>query len=141
VTSGVTGARQLAAKLRAIGNAPTAAVRRKARGDALRPILVGAEMNLRANGSVITGKLLRGLRIVQTGRNETRFGQVGDHEPVAHLVEYGTAPHWQPNYRGGWMHPGARPYPFARPAFESHKDEAVKIYVQQLWKAIQAAAR
>jgi hypothetical protein len=141
VAAGVSGTKQLSRKLRDIANAPTASVRKAARAAALQPINDQAALNLRANGSVITGKLLNGLRVVQTGRNETRFGQVGRHEPVAHLVEFGTAPHWQPRYRGGWMHPGARPYPFARPAFEQHKDLAVKIYVEHLWKEIQRQAR
>lgn len=44
---------------------------------------------------------------------------------TAHLVEFGTAPHWQPNYMGGFMHPGARPKPFFRPAFETTKDESI----------------
>jgi len=40
---------------------------------------------------------------------------------IAHLVEFGTAPHAQP--RRGIMHPGARPKPFFRPAFDSTKGE------------------
>ena len=139
--SGVIGDRDLAAKLRSIAAAPTVAVRKKAREAALQPILEEAQFRLQSNGSVITGKLLRGLRITTLNRNETRFGQTGDHEPVAHLVEYGTSPHWQPNYRGGWMHPGARPYPFVRPAFESSKEEGVRIYANEIWKAIAAKAR
>jgi hypothetical protein len=38
---------------------------------------------------------------------------------LGHLVEWGTAPHWQPRRRGGIMHPGARPRPFATPAYET----------------------
>lgn len=38
---------------------------------------------------------------------------------IAHLVEFGTAPHAQP--RRGIMHPGARPKPFFRPAFDATK--------------------
>ena len=40
---------------------------------------------------------------------------------IAHLVEFGTAPHAQPNR--GIFHPGARPKPFFRPAFEMTKSE------------------
>lgn len=36
---------------------------------------------------------------------------------IAHLVEFGTAPHDQPNR--GVRHPGARPKPFFRPAFDT----------------------
>lgn len=42
---------------------------------------------------------------------------------IAHLVEFGTAPHAQP--RRGIMHPGARPKPFFRPAFETTKGETM----------------
>lgn len=43
---------------------------------------------------------------------------------IAHLVEFGTAPHAQP--RRGIMHPGARPFPFFRPAFEATKETTVR---------------
>lgn len=42
---------------------------------------------------------------------------------IAHLVEFGTAPHAQP--RRGIMHPGARPKPFIRPAFDATKGEVM----------------
>jgi hypothetical protein len=42
---------------------------------------------------------------------------------IAHLLEFGTAPHDQP--RRGIRHPGARPFPFFRPAFETTKEGAI----------------
>ena len=46
----------------------------------------------------------------------------------AHLVEFGTAPHATGRGgMGGRMHPGARPKPFMRPAYESKKHEAVEV--------------
>lgn len=56
---------------------------------------------------------------------------------IGHLVEFGTAPHAQPNL--GIMHPGARPHPFFRPAFESTKDEAVAIVGRNVWSRISAS--
>lgn len=44
---------------------------------------------------------------------------------LAHLVEFGTKPHFQKRFRGGFNHPGARPSPFFRPAFESSKHEVL----------------
>jgi HK97 gp10 family phage protein len=44
---------------------------------------------------------------------------------IAHLVEFGTAPHAQP--RRGIMHPGARPKPFFRPAFDASKGGVFKL--------------
>lgn len=55
---------------------------------------------------------------------------------IAHLVEYGTAPHYQP--RRGVMHPGARPYPFFRPAFESTKRETVDRLSAVTWARIRS---
>lgn len=57
---------------------------------------------------------------------------------LAHLVEFGTAPHWQPNRRQ--MHPGARPKPFATPAFESTKSEVVAGLGKRTWSLIAGAA-
>ncbi len=56
---------------------------------------------------------------------------------LAHLVEYGTAPHWQPNRFGGIWHPGARQLPFFRPAFESKKHDAVTILAAGIWDLIE----
>jgi hypothetical protein len=58
---------------------------------------------------------------------------------IAHLVEYGTAPHFQPNFRGGWNHPGAAPRPFFRPAFESTKDRVVKEVADRTWLQIRGS--
>lgn len=57
---------------------------------------------------------------------------------LAHLVEFGTAPHLQPKRR--IMHPGARPKPFATPAFESTKDETVATLGRKTWDLIERAA-
>lgn len=56
---------------------------------------------------------------------------------IAHLVEYGTAPHFQP--KRNRMHPGARPYPFFRPAFESKKQDVVGSLSNRTWARIRAA--
>lgn len=56
---------------------------------------------------------------------------------IGHLVEFGTAPHWQP--RRGIMHPGARPKPFFRPAFEENKNSAGSIVARAAWARIQAS--
>ena len=55
---------------------------------------------------------------------------------IAHLVEFGTAPHAQP--ARGILHPGARPYPFARPAYEAKKLETLRRVGPGLWAIIAA---
>lgn len=57
---------------------------------------------------------------------------------LAHLVEFGTAPHWQP--KRNRLHPGARPKPFATPAFEETKDDAVALLGRKTWALISGAA-
>lgn len=53
---------------------------------------------------------------------------------LAHLVEFGTAPHWQP--RRGRMHPGARAKPFFRPAFEAEKEGVAAHIGRRVWEQI-----
>lgn len=53
---------------------------------------------------------------------------------IAHLVEFGTAPHWQPGR--GVMHPGAKPEPFARPAFEETKEDVAMAVGRFAWDRI-----
>lgn len=58
---------------------------------------------------------------------------------LAHLVEFGTAPHAQPNR--GIMHPGARPFPFFRPAFEETKEGVGMSVGASVWTRISSAIR
>lgn len=60
---------------------------------------------------------------------------------IAHLVELGTAPHWQPRWRGGWMHPGARPKPFMRPAYDAHRNTVPEIFGRKVWESIVGSIR
>lgn len=59
---------------------------------------------------------------------------------LAHLVEFGTAPHFQKNFRGGWMHPGARPRPFFRPAFDAKKNTVLDRIVSRARARLLTAA-
>lgn len=59
---------------------------------------------------------------------------------IAHLVEFGTSPHWQPHYRGGWMHPGARRKPFFRPAFEAEKNRSLSVFATMAFDIINRKA-
>lgn len=59
---------------------------------------------------------------------------------LAHLVEFGTAPHFQPKFKGGFMHPGARAQPFFRPAFDTKKADVMATLGRRAWMRILAAA-
>lgn len=59
---------------------------------------------------------------------------------LAHLVEFGTAPHFQPRFKKGFHHPGARPHPFFRPAFDAQKDNVIATLSRRAWQRISTAA-
>lgn len=75
-----------------------------------------------------TGKVFREFWVSLTKRARS----------IGHLVELGTAPHWQPLRKR--MHPGARPHPGMAPAFEEKKSETVALVGSGTWALIQRAA-
>lgn len=113
---------------------------------ALGPVLTSAKANLAANGSVESGRLLRILTI-KRDRESSRplaprylVGPDGSdsHYRTAHLVEFGTAPHWQANVQR--MHPGARAKPFLRPAYEAARAAVVDTFSALIGPAIEKQA-
>jgi HK97 gp10 family phage protein len=147
---GVTGGTQLAAAFRQLGRNPTLAARRKARQAAGKVIAEAAKLQLEANDSIRTGALRQSLRVAEDEgkRNRTLVGVANGHfaknqkpSSYSHLVEFGTAPHWQPNRFGGIMHPGARPKPFLRPAYEQNIEAAAGAYFLVMKGEIEAAAK
>lgn len=130
----VTGAKDVASVLRQIARTPTSAEAKKARKKALQPMLDATKRNLASNRSVITGALSRALGLADKDKRTTALGPIRGkrHSTVAHLVEFGTRPHFQPRRLGGIYHPGARPKPFMRPAFESHRIEAMEILAKEI---------
>ena len=99
---------------------------------ALQPIKLAAQRNLGNStptnyrgvpGGLEYGELAKSLTIRKVKRAPK--GQIQHHVTAsgkgvgkAHLVEFGTEPHWQP--RRGVMHPGAKAFPFLTPAYEAH---------------------
>lgn len=73
-------------------------------------------------------------------KREYRMGARGRARRVLHLLEFGTAPHWQENFRGGFMHPGARPKPAMVPAYEEGKGDIPELFGRELWLYIHAKA-
>lgn len=147
---GVAGADELIQTFRELGKTPTAAQRRKARFAALEPIKAEAAANLDRNRSVVTGALKAALTITDSDEKPNRSvlgikkGIINGQSPssTAHLVEFGTRPHFQPNRFGGIMHPGARPKPFMRPAAETAMGKAKDAYAESLIEqVVEAAAR
>lgn len=131
--SKVTGYRETARALRKVANRPKQVVS-KASQKALRPMLATTKANLRKNKSYHRGVLSRSMRIRMLKSSSTlsqwQLTATGRGVGIAHLVEGGSKPHWQP--KRGVMHPGARPKPFLEPAFFAHDQEAVQIMAKEL---------
>ncbi|RWN33433.1 HK97-gp10 family putative phage morphogenesis protein [Mesorhizobium sp.] len=142
----VRGARETSRALRELAKqvaVPLSATSRFA----LQPTLKQAKANARALPlKEKTGTLAASLVIKQKPRTskvnptfqvgpdsgvqrQTAFGL---RKPVkyAHLVEFGTAPHYQPGR--GVVHPGTAPRPFLTPAFHSTKEEVVKRFGKKI---------
>lgn len=131
--SKVSGFRETARALRRAAQFPRKQVSTASR-KALRPMLAKAKANLKGQGSYHRGVLFRSMRIRKLKSSSAVSNWViaptGRGVGIAHLVEGGTRPHWQPNR--GIMHPGAKAKPFLEPAFFDHDDDAVRILTHEL---------
>lgn len=147
-TGKVRGARALQATLEEMSRRPKVATINKASREALQPMKQEIERQARPRRQrgkkrPKGGHLDEGIRIQHVkkgGGRRKRTTKLGPGTPravrIAHLVELGTAPHWQPNRNGGQWHPGARPYPFMRPAFEATQDEVLQEFEEAIWRGI-----
>lgn len=131
--SRVTGYRQTARAIRKVAQYPRKQVSAASR-KALTPMLRKTKANLKAQGSYHRGVLSRSMRIRKlkssTSVSNWVIAATGRGIGIAHLVEGGTRPHWQP--KRGVMHPGAKAKPFLEPAFFDHDDDAVRIMAMEL---------
>ncbi len=139
----VVGAEELSRNLKALGKSIGARHIDPAMRAALKPILKTAKEkaiprrqahttngeHLDQNLVIVPGEMQSSTRRVQ------RVSATGRAMKIAHLVELGTLPHWQPNR--GIMHPGARPYPFLRPAVDEHADETIVLPGKELCKRVE----
>lgn len=141
--SKVTGDRELIARMKLISSAVAGRPLDQLCGETLDPMKVETIANARVLRQPGTnpkgGHLDQGVvvaRVLSKGKGYRRFWLSFRNRAryIAHLVEYGTAPHFQP--RRGIMHPGARQKPFIRPAFDSKGPEALKIFSQGAWNLI-----
>lgn len=119
--------------------------------ESLKPMLVDAKANLRTvkasryvpGPNVVTRQLVRGLvarlKSKKAGETVHVVGAQGKAIKSAHLVEFGTDPHWQPKRK--IMHPGAQPFPFMTPAFEKNRASSVRIFNKSIIHAMEALAR
>lgn len=153
----VTGDRQLANALRELSKGVPISTIDKAARDSMNPMLLDAKANAkrqrnyigkypgfpqpkspRAGGHVDQGIIFG--RDKTSTRTKRRFtlGATGRARKLLHLLEFGTMPHWQPRFKGGFQHPGAKARPVMTPAYESHADDVEMRFGQSLWVALRA---
>ncbi|RWN51388.1 MAG: HK97 gp10 family phage protein [Mesorhizobium sp.] len=142
----VRGARETSRALRELAKVVSVPINATSRF-ALQPTLKAAKANVRALPlKERTGTLAASLVIKPKPRSSKlnptfqvgpdasakRGTQYGKRSPVryAHLLEFGTAPHYQP--KRGVVHPGARPYPFLTPAYFATRDEVVNRFGKKI---------
>lgn len=144
----VRGDKEAAAALRRLRSAVNQSIMNRAGEESLKPMAEQTRANARVLRQPHTpkgGHLDEGVAVARrpaSGRGKVVLwlGFSRRARKIAHLVEFGTRPHFQPNYRGGWMHPGARPKPFLRPAYEARKREAIEIFAKRIGDVIRTAA-
>ncbi len=155
--SGVSGHQELIANLRELAKGPTEAEIDQAAQKSLRPMLMKTKDRLktarnfagkhpgfpqprspRSGGHVDEGIVVRKMKVGGKGKRSYRLGATKRSRYLLHLVEFGTAPHFQPNFRGGWMHPGARAHPALLPSFDEESGKVPQVFGQEIWAKMSA---
>lgn len=131
----ISGGRQLAEFLQRLPVKMEKNVMRAALGAGAAAMRAPAK----ANVPVKSGKLRRSIKVstsVKNGWVTAKLKAGGKLAPHAHLVEYGTRPHKILPKKAGALtvggnvvrevdHPGAKPHPFMRPAFDGYSPAAI----------------
>lgn len=124
-------------------------VRGALRAGATKELLQEARAILLQNGSVRTGTLMVGLKVVTSSKGGVVTSSVkatGKHAFVAHWLEYGVGAH-AIAAKGGMLsflgifaksvwHPGFRPKPFMRPALDHSGQAAVVATAEYMRKRL-----
>ena len=142
MASRVKGHRELSRNLRQLARFVERPIAEAQRAS-LKPILATSRKNLKANGSYLTGETSRSMAI-RTPRTRAKgikralIGATGKGRGKAHLIEFGTDPHWQPKRKV--LHPGAKAAPFLTPAYETHRHDAMEIFGKRIGEAMERQA-
>ncbi|WPE19960.1 hypothetical protein [Shinella zoogloeoides] len=153
--SGVTGDKELVANLRELAKGFTPAEIDAAATQSLRPMLAKTKNRLkkarnfvgkypgfpqpkvpRSGGHVDEGIVVRKQRVQRKNKRSYRLGATRRSRYLLHLVEFGTAPHFQPNFRGGWQHPGARAHPSLIPSFDEEASKVPGTFGRLIWSTM-----
>lgn len=138
--SGVTGDKELIATLRELAKGPTPAEIDAAARDAMAPMLSKTKDRFKTARNYVGkwkgfpqpktprsgGHVDEGIAFRKSGKQggKKRYYRLGGTRRaryLLHLLEFGTQSHFQPRFRGGWMHPGARAHPSLIPSYDEEK--------------------
>lgn len=153
--SGVTGDKELVANLRELAKGPSAAEVDSAAAQSLQPMLLKTKERLkqarnysgkypgfpqprspRAGGHADEGIVVRKGKATSKKKRSYRLGATRRSRYLLHLIEFGTAPHFQPNFRGGWQHPGARAHPSLLPSFDEESGKVPGTFGRLIWQTM-----
>jgi HK97 gp10 family phage protein len=156
----VTGDRQVVAALRRLGKGPGAREIDTAANRAMRPMRDDARKRLAAHRNFankypsyfpkqrgpFTKHVDKGIVVRKDGKQTPgsrtyKMGGIGRARWILHLLEFGTAPHFQPSLLGGWMHPGASPRPTMIPAYEHGKSSVIDAMQDDILDWLEREAR
>ncbi|MEO7494717.1 MAG: HK97-gp10 family putative phage morphogenesis protein [Massilia sp.] len=144
----ISGGRELAAFLSAL----PAKIERNILRSALRAGGNEFKKEVQSKVPVVSGALRRSVRVSTKSKGGTVSATMkigGKQAPHAHLVEFGTKPHKiAPKGAGGLLiggnvvgavnHPGARPHPVVRPAFDGKAADSIAAVASQIRKRLTA---
>lgn len=155
--SGVTGDKELAAALRELAKGPSPQEIDAAAISSMQPMLSKTKARFRRTrdfagkypgfpdpkvprngGHIDEGIVVRKNKVTSKGKRSYRLGATRRSRFLLHLVEFGTAPHFQPRFRGGWQHPGARATPVLIPTFDEEKSAVPAAFGQKIWTSMSA---
>ncbi|NEI70958.1 hypothetical protein GR212_15345 [Rhizobium lusitanum] len=153
--SGITGDKELIANLRELAKGPTKAEVDQAATQSLKPMLDKTIQRLKENRNFFGkypgfpqpksprkgGHVDEGIVVKKSsGSSKTKFiyklGATKRARYLLHLVEFGTAPHHQPNFRGGFDHPGARAHPSLLPSFDEEANKVPTTFGRSIWNTM-----
>jgi hypothetical protein len=153
--SGVTGDKELVANLRELAKGPTPAEVDQAAIQSLQPMLSKTRQRLEANRNFFGkyagfpqpkvprkgGHVDQGIIVRKSGgssktKRSYKLGATKRARYLLHLIEFGTAPHWQPHFRGGWQHPGAKAHPSLIPSFDEESGKVPTTFGRLIWNAM-----
>lgn len=149
--SGVTGDKELIAALRELAKGPTPAEIDAAAKDAMAPMLSKTKDRFKAarnytgkwngfpqpktprsGGHVDEGIVFRKSGKQGGKKRYYRLGGTRRARYLLHLLELGTQAHFQPRFRGGWWHPGARAHPSLIPSYDEEKSKVPESFGRRI---------